>query len=192
MKTHTNLRNHQVSVYTSFRKSTLLSLFFSFFILVNLSGESPNHYTEETDEFIDPIAICIDFTAVLDNSGTKAISPFNVNGGSFDPDGNIVDFSIDKDFFTCDDLGVNVVTLTVEDNDGNTATCTANVTVSFPPPFALACFSQVNLSLGFDGTFTLTPEDILADPLIDPCGLITVTPSFFDCDDVGQQFTVIV
>ncbi|MDF1699264.1 MAG: hypothetical protein P1U56_25640, partial [Saprospiraceae bacterium] len=145
---------------------------------------------EPSVENIDPIAICQDFSTVLDFSGTKAISPFNVNGGSFDPDGNIVDFSLDKDFFTCDDLGVNVVTLTVEDNDGNTATCTANVTISFPQQ-TLACFSQLNLSLGIDGTATLEPEDLLANPVFDPCNLITVSPSFFTCDDIGLHTVIL-
>jgi hypothetical protein len=171
-----------------FKFKTTLSFILSFVLAFNAIGEnveSPSAINE-----INPVAVCQNYFTQLDFSGTKQISPQNVNGGSFDPDGYIVDYSLDQALFTCDDLGVNVVTLTVEDNEGNTATCTANVTVTFPSQ-SLACVSQLNLALGLDGTATLEPEDVLAGSIFDPCDLFTVTPSFFTCDDIGQH-TVIV
>ncbi len=190
MKTYTNLQNNSLKTLKPIRNSLLLTLFFLISFASNSIGEKISNDSDESSPMIDPVAICQNFSTFLDYSGTKAISPFNVNGGSFDPDGNIIDFSLDKDFFTCDDLGENLVTLTVEDNDGNTATCTATVTISWPSQ-TLACFSQVNLSLGMDGTGILEPEDVLAGTFFDPCDLFTVTPSFFTCDDIGTHSVIV-
>jgi hypothetical protein len=191
MKAFSKRQIIDVNKTTQLRLNFFLPLLCFLLLFTNVNGEKIDNLTTiPTEEIpIDPVAICQDFSTQLDFSGTKAISPFNVNGGSFDPDGNIIDFSVDPDFFTCDDLGVNVVTLTVEDNDGNTATCTANVTVSFPGQ-TMSCVSQLNLSLGYDGTGTLEPGDILYGAYIDPCDLFTVTPSYFTCADVGQEFVV--
>ena len=75
-----------------------------------------------------PTANCQNITAELDQFGKVTIFPSEIDGGSLDSDGPVT-LSLDIDTFTCDNVGPNTATLTVTDNTGNTATCTATVTV---------------------------------------------------------------
>ena len=99
---------------------------------------------------IAPIAFCKDTTIYLDSFGQTLIVPGAVNmggdresvpewaryhndleGGSIDACG-IQYMDLSKQIFTCNDIGENVVTLTVYDPSGNLATCQAVVTVIDP------------------------------------------------------------
>ena len=78
-------------------------------------------------------------------SGSAAVSVFgrnNISWGAtndyvaFIPDsifpdncGNAVSFSLDKDAFTCKDIGDNLITITADDGNGSVSSCTATVTV---------------------------------------------------------------
>ncbi|MEL6813014.1 MAG: choice-of-anchor B family protein [Bacteroidota bacterium] len=76
-----------------------------------------------------PTVVCQNITATLDAAtGSVSISALDVDGGSTD-DFGITSRSIDLSTFTCLNLGPNNVTLTVEDDYGNTSSCTAIVTV---------------------------------------------------------------
>ncbi|MDY8134566.1 T9SS type A sorting domain-containing protein [Aquimarina sp. 2201CG5-10] len=74
-----------------------------------------------------PVAIGKDITVQLDASGSVTISGTDVDNGSTD-NCNLI-YSVDKDTFYCDDIGSNMVTLTVTDNDDNTDTAVVTVTV---------------------------------------------------------------
>lgn len=76
-----------------------------------------------------PTAIAQNITVQLDaGTGTATITPAMVNNGS--TDNCAVKLSLSKTYFNCDNLGENVVTLTVTDNRANTSTATATVTVT--------------------------------------------------------------
>jgi hypothetical protein len=78
-----------------------------------------------------PIAICKDIPITLSLlTGTKTITPADIDNGSSDNCGTII-LSISKSDFTCTDIGPNNVILTVRDAAGNQTTCTAVVTVSY-------------------------------------------------------------
>jgi len=76
-----------------------------------------------------PTAIAQNISVQLNAAtGTATITPAMVNNGS--TDNCAVNLSLSKTLFTCDDLGANVVTLTVTDNRSNSSTATATVTVT--------------------------------------------------------------
>ncbi|MEM7185886.1 MAG: proprotein convertase P-domain-containing protein [Bacteroidota bacterium] len=63
--------------------------------------------------------------------------------------------------FTCDDLGENIIEVTVTDDSGNVATCMATVNVNDVTPPVLLCM-DVTIELGEDGTAEIDPNDLLA------------------------------
>src|SRR5204863_35196 len=77
---------------------------------------------------VAPVALCQGLTVQLDATGHATITAEQINNGSSDACG-IASLSLDKTTFDCSNVGANTVTLTVTDNTGNSATCTATVTV---------------------------------------------------------------
>ena len=84
--------------------------------------------TVTVEDNIAPVALCKDITVVLDGTGNATITGADVDNGSNDACG-IASLSVFPDSFDISNLGDNTVTLTVTDNNGNVATCTAIVTV---------------------------------------------------------------
>ncbi len=76
-----------------------------------------------------PTALCQDRTVSLRDGQTVNINAGQIDDGSFDGCGQLAGGGIDISSFTCADEGVNIVTLTVGDLRGNSATCTSEVTV---------------------------------------------------------------
>lgn len=86
-------------------------------------------FTITVEDNVPPTAVCQDVTVYLDANGNGSTSPSLVDDGSNDACG-IADLALDNEDFYCEDVtGTNVVTLTVTDNNGNSSTCTSNVTV---------------------------------------------------------------
>ncbi|MDE5420216.1 HYR domain-containing protein, partial [Labilibaculum sp. DW002] len=84
--------------------------------------------TVTVQDNVDPVALCQDVTIQLDATGNASISTTDIDNGSSDACG-IASLSLDITSFDCADLGANTVVLTVTDNNGNTSTCSATVTV---------------------------------------------------------------
>ena len=78
---------------------------------------------------IDPTAVCKDITVQLDATGNVTITPADLNDGSNDNCGAPI-LSLDIISFNCTNLGPNTVVLTATDSVGNSATCSATVTVA--------------------------------------------------------------
>ncbi|MEM0519699.1 T9SS type A sorting domain-containing protein, partial [Aequorivita flava] len=136
-----------------------------------------------------PTVVCQDITVVLDATGTVTIAGIDVDGGSTDACG-IASYDLDMDTFDCSNVGDNIVTLTVTDVNGNSATCTATVTVEDNTSPVLVC-QDFTLELGADGTAILDPSDVIASN-DDACGIFTsaVDITDFDCSDIGAPVTV--
>lgn len=79
----------------------------------------------------EPVALTKDITIELNDNGTAAITNQDIDDGSYD-DCEIENISIDMYEFNESHVGENIVTLTVTDNVGNTASETAIVTVIDP------------------------------------------------------------
>jgi len=102
-----------------------------------------------SSDTVDPIAVCQDITAELDETGQIIIVALDVDGGSSDDSGSFT-LSIDQNTFTCADIGTNTVVLTVSDPSGNTDTCTATITVedNLAPVITCPSDSTVNYDSG--------------------------------------------
>ena len=75
-----------------------------------------------------PTAICKNNTKSLSNSGRYKPQVHHINNGSFDNCGAVT-MTVAPALFFCDDIGDVVVTLTVEDSNGNISTCQSTVTL---------------------------------------------------------------
>jgi hypothetical protein len=74
-----------------------------------------------------PVAICKPTTVTLAN-GSATITTADIDNGSNDECGPVT-LTASKTSFNCLNIGTNAVTLTATDATGNTATCSATVTV---------------------------------------------------------------
>ena len=92
--------------------------------------------------------------------------------------------------FTCANVGPNAVTLILTDAHGRSATNTAIVTVDDTNP-PVVVFHSINVQLGTNGSYTLTPADIatISAGSSDNCGILTssVSPGTLTFCDVGTK-----
>ncbi len=86
-------------------------------------------------DLVKPNAECKDTTIQLDSEGKASITAEDIDDGSNDACG-IASLDVTQNNFDCSDIGENIVTLTVIDNNDNSSTCTATVTVE-PGPLAI-------------------------------------------------------
>ncbi|MFN8394950.1 MAG: HYR domain-containing protein [Bacteroidia bacterium] len=75
-----------------------------------------------------PVAVCQNVTVALNTGGTGSTTAAAVNNGSTDNCG-IVSMVASTAAFSCPNVRSRPVTLTLSDATGNTATCSATVTV---------------------------------------------------------------
>ncbi len=139
-----------------------------------------------------PTAICKNATLILNASGNATLLPANLDNGSHGPCG-IETFSLSQTDFNCPHLGNNTVTLTAEDADGKTGTCTATVIVLDQTPPMVIC-KNISISLSATGSFNLTPAQVLQSGS-DNCGtvnLLSVTPNSFTCANLGTNQVTLV
>src|SRR5205823_2742151 len=133
-----------------------------------------------------PIALCQDITVQLDPTGNVSITPAQIDNGSNDACG-IASLSLSKTNFDCTNIGANLVTLTVTDNNGNTQTCTASVTVQ-DQVAPLAVCQNIAVQLDGTGNVTITPAQI-NNGSSDACGIasLSLSKTNFDCSNIGTN-----
>lgn len=115
-----------------------------------------------------PVAVAQDISVILDATGNATITPDQVNAGSSDTfciDG----ISADPSSFTCQDIGPNIVTLTVTDINGKFSTDEAIVTVvdNSPPEISDISVSQ---ELLWPPNHKMISVEILGASITDNCG----------------------
>ncbi|OMP30002.1 hypothetical protein BKM32_15500, partial [Mangrovimonas sp. DI 80] len=74
------------------------------------------------DDNTAPVAATEDITVYLDASGNASIAPEDVENGSTDDCGTINLVSVAPNSFYCANIGENIVTLTINDGNGNSST----------------------------------------------------------------------
>ncbi len=162
-------------------------------VLVTVTDQSGNTATcTATVTIVDevpPVALCQNVTVTLNAMGVAVVTAFQVNNGSSD-NCEIDTMFLSQFQFDCDDAGMNIVVLTVTDLAGNTATCTATITVLTTPPVAIC--QNFTAYLNSVGTVTILAENI-NNGSFDDCGIetITVMPPTFDCTDLGPNPVVL-
>ena len=155
------------------------------FIATDASGNTTacNFNIIVTDNEL-PNAICQTATVVLDVAGDGSITTVDIENGSTDNCG-VAGSSLDITDFTCADVGSNTVTLTVDDVNGNSNTCTATVTVvdNIAP---VAICQDLTIQLDAAGNASLTAGEV-DNGSNDACEIasLAVSPSAFTCDEVG-------
>lgn len=137
-----------------------------------------------------PTCMTQDISIILGDSGMITIAEDAVDNGSFDvcSNGNLT-FDTEPDSFTCDNLGENVVIMTVTDSIGNSSSCEAIVTVT--DTVAPICNAQdINYVIVTASDFyVITDPTIANDGSFDPCGsgelTYEIVPDTLTCDDIG-------
>ncbi len=133
-----------------------------------------------------PTAVCQDITVYLDGAGSATITAGDVDGGSTD-NCAVTAQSLDVSSFTCANIGVNVVTLTVEDAATNSDNCTANVTVADTTSPTAVC-QNITVYLDGTGNASITAADI-DNGSTDNCGAVSLSADItaFTCANVGAN-----
>ena len=133
---------------------------------------------------VDPVATCQSVNVSLDANGNGSTTANAVNNGSSDACG-IASLVLSKTNFNCNDIGSNTVTLTATDNNGNTKTCNATVSVSDQGDPTATC-QNVTVSLDANGNGT-TSANAVNNGSTDACGIasLVLDKTSFDCNDIG-------
>src|SRR2546425_1047448 len=139
---------------------------------------------------VAPKEVCQDITVQLDATGHVTISSAQIDNGSSDPCG-IASLSLSKTDFACSNVGPNLVTLKVTDNNGNSQTCRATVTVQDQVRPVAVC-QDITVQLDATGHVTITPAQI-DNGSSDPCGIasLSLSKTNFDCSNVGANLVTL-
>lgn len=105
-------------------------------IIVTWTGTSCTASTREpvtvTLDNIAPTAVCQADTVILDSTGNATLLASEIDNSSAD-NCSVTSLSVSPSSFTCNNAGLNNVTLTVTDGNGNSSTCSTVVTVMGQP-----------------------------------------------------------
>ncbi|MFT5861941.1 MAG: photosystem II stability/assembly factor-like uncharacterized protein [Flavobacteriales bacterium] len=151
----------------------------------NFDAGEVEDYVVQIFDNLAPTASCQDFTVLLNDSGSATIVPANIDNGSLAPAGGGV-LSVDMDTFDCDDLGDNLVTLTITDVNNNESICTATVTVEDATnPIAIA--QNLTVELDINGMASITTAQI-DNGSSDNCSVtLGLDVMSFNCDNLGAN-----
>ena len=131
-----------------------------------------------------PNAITKNISIDLDSSGNATINANMINDGSNDACG-IKSLQLDKTSFSCSDVGVNEVILTVTDSNNNVAEAKANVTVKdTTDPTVLTKSATVTLA---NGTASISTFDVNAGSFDNCSFTLSLNNDTFTCDDIGEN-----
>ncbi|MCB0519834.1 MAG: HYR domain-containing protein, partial [Saprospiraceae bacterium] len=133
-----------------------------------------------------PIALCQAVTVELDANGNAAVTAAQVNNGSSDNCG-LASLSISPNSFTLANVGINLVTLTVPDVNGNSASCTAQVTVENNQLPNAVC-QNTSIDLDAAGQINLAATDVDGgSTALGGIASMSISPNLLTCSDLGQN-----
>ncbi|MGR0480421.1 MAG: hypothetical protein ACTFAL_03210 [Candidatus Electronema sp. V4] len=135
-----------------------------------------------------PVAKCQDIEVALDASGHSAISPSDIDGGSFDPDSDPLRWDSSRTAFSCSDIGAqHAVTVTVTDNSDESTSCTSQVTVADEQEPDVKT-KNITVQLDASGRAAIAAADV-DNGSSDACGVasLALDKTEFTCADVGSN-----
>ncbi|MCX2837943.1 thrombospondin type 3 repeat-containing protein, partial [Salinimicrobium sp. MT39] len=156
----------------------------------NNGNKTSAEATVTVEDNIAPVVVTKNISVQLDDDGKVTIATEDIDNGSSDACG-ISEMTLDINIFDCSNVGENTVVLTVEDNNGNTTSSEAIVTVE-DNVAPVAVTQNITVQLDADGNATITPEDI-DNGSSDACGIseMTLDNVIFDCSNVGENTVVL-
>jgi hypothetical protein len=176
-----------ISVVPAHTQGSMQTQFFFFgpntvtYTATDLAGNVGNcTFTVNVQDLQAPVANCKNINVSLGAGGTVTVTASQVDNGSTDNCFYAYDPTNLAWTFDCTNMGVNMRTLSIKDGQGNTASCTASITVKdsiigIKDPMITDCASvfpsAVNLDVNCEGTldanvygtnFTVTDNTQLA------------------------------
>lgn len=133
-----------------------------------------------------PTVVTQGITVQLSDEGISSIEAEQVIESKTD-NCSIASVVISKTTFTCDDVGINTIDVTVTDQSGNATTVPAEVLVEDnTAPEMLG--KALTVDLDHNGFATISPSDVDGGSS-DACGIqsLTVSQSSFDCTMLGEN-----
>ena len=151
---------------------------------IDESKQSIIVYVSDVEDELAPVVVTRDIVASLDATGEVSLTPGRVDNGSSDDIG-IVSLSLDREEFTCADIGMNEVILTASDGTGKTASGTATVTIVDDLPPAVVT-QDITVQLDDTGTASISPGQV-DNGSSDNCVIATLSldQTGFDCTQAG-------
>jgi len=149
------------------------------------------------EDSVDPTAICQDITVQLDANGNVTITAADIDNGSFDNCGTVtltINGGASDQTFDCTSVGVQTVTLTVTDANGNVSTCDASVTIETgAQSIPTAICQNITVYMDANGAASITAADI-DNGSFAACGVgsISISQENFNCNEVGVNTVTLV
>ncbi len=160
--------------------------------VTDVNGNSSNCNAQITvQDPIAPTAVCQNATVFLNSLGNASVTAAQINNNSTD-NCLVANTSVAPSLFNCTNIGANLVTLTVTDAAGHTATCqsTVNVTDNLLPT---AICKNATVQLNASGQASITPN-LINNNSSDNCStpVLSVNPTTLTCLNLGVNTVVLM
>ena len=125
-------------------------------------------------------------TLLLNGTGTANVSFSQIDNGSLDNCG-IQSVLLSNSSFSCSDTGLNRITVTITDVNGNSSIDTALITIVDQTPPNLV-YQNITAFLNPLGVATISVQDVDLGTM-DNCGILnlSLSDSIFDCNNLGNN-----
>jgi len=139
---------------------------------------------------INPIARCKSATVYLNALGSVVITSLDLDNGSTD-NCIVTTIALSRTIFTCNEVGLNNVTVIVTDFSGNVDSCIALLTVLDTLAPTAVC-QNITIQLDSNGNSSIVALDVDGGSF-DNCGIasIVVNRTDFDCSSLGLNTVVL-